>query len=61
MKYWEIEFKTPIRNADSEDGYWYNYYDADSKEDATKMFETETKRFRIHVTEVVNVTEVEVQ
>lgn len=57
MKTFEIEFKTSIPNAEDAIGNWFNYYKADSREEAIALFHADMLTFRIKVIEVIAIRE----
>lgn len=57
MKTFEIEFKTSIPNAEDATGNWFNYYKADSREEAIDLFNAETLKFRIKVVDIIAIRE----
>ena len=55
---WEITFVTMMDNPEDKDGYWYNYYTADSQEQAVQMFIDELAKYRIRLVEIKDVKKI---
>lgn len=49
MTTYEITFATGNRNIEDPHGYWYNYYEAPSEDEALRMFLDDMKSIRHHI------------
>ena len=46
MKVWEVEYKKTRRNKQDRSGNWFNYYEAETKEEALEKFGKDAEMIR---------------